>query len=385
MMVKVLTRVVLPLMILMAAAATAGVMVLLAPDAERAAPPPRFALVETMTASPDTFRARVLGNGVVRSAKEVSIAPEVSGRVVWMSEKVRPGGRLAKGETLLRIDSRDYTLAERQEGARLRQTEVELQLELGRSGVARKEWQLLGDGRADDEAALALRAPQLALAEDNVTAAESGLARARLALERTSIRAPFNAMVVTEQVDEGQLVGPTSPVARLVGTDRFWVSVSVPVDRLPLLDLPSDGSDANSPATVRQELGDGNTILREATLVGLEGQLDPATRTATLLLAIEHPMDQPGLPLLPGAYVEATVQGKQLSGATVLPRSALYGGDHVWTVVDEALHRSPVTVSWSDATEVVVTEGLSDGDIVVTSPLGLPVDGMPVKLVGEDS
>ena len=85
---------------------------------------------------------------------------------------------------------------------------------------------------SDEQRALAQREPQLEASRLALKAAQSALKKAQLDLTRTTLRAPFNAMVVSENVDTGQLISPQTSVARLVGTDEYHVQVSVPVASL---------------------------------------------------------------------------------------------------------------------------------------------------------
>ena len=62
-------------------------------------------------------------------------------------------------------------------------------------------------GNEGEAPELASRKPQLRLAELSVEAAEAGLERAELALARTVLKAPFDCIVRTEQLEMGQVVG----------------------------------------------------------------------------------------------------------------------------------------------------------------------------------
>jgi multidrug resistance efflux pump len=137
--------------------------------------------------------------GVVQPALEVTVSPEVASRLVEVSPSLEPGGRLAEGEVIARIDPRDYRLAIRQEERRLRSAELEVQTEEGRGRVARREWEILGAGRSEEEAGLALRRPHREVVEASLDAARATLERARLSLSKTVIRAPWNAVVIDEE------------------------------------------------------------------------------------------------------------------------------------------------------------------------------------------
>jgi len=366
---------------LLIGATGAGTMIALGDEPTRATPQVQAQSVRVSTALVTDAPRSVEARGVVVPARQVTLMPQVAGQITRVSPELIPGGRVAKGDTLISIDSRDYGAAVAEAEARVQKARLDLALEEGRSTVAAKEWKTLGSTSADSS--LALRAPQLATARLGLVAAEAGLTRAKLALERTRIRAPFDAVVITEQVDVGQVVGPGSPVATLVGTDALWVTVALPVDKLSALAIPQATGELASPATIRQTLGDGTQVVRTGEVLRLVGQLDPQTRNAQVLVRIDAPMqaDAEGHLLLPGAYVDVLLEGPPLPGAVTIPRTALRDGDVVWTVKDGLLDRRVVKLAGGTTDTVLIRSGLTEGAQVVTSGLALPRAGMAVRIV----
>jgi RND family efflux transporter MFP subunit len=235
------------------------------------------------------------------------------------------------------------------------------------------------------DAPLALRGPHLATAEQALEAARSSYDRARLNLERTTLKAPFNAMVIQETAELGQVLSPGAPIITLVGTDRFRVRIAIPVEQLIHIAIPGINGDLGSAAIVTQDLGSGHHIERRATVTQLAGQLDPTTRTAELYLTIEDPLAGEGLPLLPQAFVQVSIEGLPVEGALPVPRDALVDGGVLWTVTPEnTLKRKEVTVGWRDAETAFVVDGLMDGARVVTTPMSLPIEGAPVHARAEE-
>ena len=383
-MSKLMTRVIIPIAIVFAGlVATRGIVSLKATAARK--PPSETApVVEVVEVQASSNGARVSANGMVAPALDVTVQPEVAGRIVHVSSSLLPGGRFKRGELLAKIDARDYELAIKQQESQVHRAELDLELEAGRQKIAKREWELLGSSAPGDAAPdLALRKPHLAAAKYNLDAAKSGLERAQLNLERTSLRAPFNAIVMTENVEVGQVVAPGAKVARLIGTDRFWVRVSVPVERLEMLDIPGINAETGSPATIVQALGGDKNIQRKGQVLRLQGELDHQTRTAQLLVAIEDPFAGEGPPLLPAAYVTVHIEGRSLPGVFAVPRSALHGGDRLWVVgAEDRLASRKVELRWGSEGQAFVTGELEAGDRVVTSALSLPVEGMRVRVVG---
>ena len=342
--------------------------------------PPQAAnlVVDTWVAHAEEHRPIVEATGQIEPGREVLVLPEVTGRLVYVSDDLLPGGRFERGEVMARVDPRDYELAIDQQRGLVRGSALELEMEHARREIALAEWRLLGDG--GDASPLVLRESQLAAAQTNLTSNESALARAELNLERTEIRAPFNATVLSESVDEGQVVGPQSSIARIVGTDHVRLLLSVRVEDLPFIDLPRNGSDG-SQVTVRQRLGAGRVVERSGRVSHRVEELDPGTRRAQVLVQVNDPMAlDDDLPLLPGAFVEAAIVGRPVTDAIRIPRSAVYDGATVW-VVDGGLtlERRTIVPLWSDAEHVYVREGVQPGDEIVVSRLARPIEGTSVQ------
>lgn len=374
---KFFFRFVAPAAVVGLAVVCAGAMAALRPGADRVDVAAVATPVEVVAVTERTLPAVVRANGTVVASQRVTLVPEVGGRIVWTAPETAPGGRFAKGETIARIDDRDYQLLVEVERGRVQQAELELELERGRQKVAAREWELLGDGRPAQDAPLALRGPQLAVVERAVEGARSGLARAELALERTRLKAPFDAVVIDENLDVGQVVGPGTPVATLLGTEEHWVQVAVGVDELGWLDLEGEAR-----ARVVHRLGDGATVEREGRIKQLGGQLDPQTRTAQVIVEVVHPGEEVGLPLLPGAFVEVELLGRAVPGVFEVPRAAVIDGDSVLVVgPDDTLSRRAVRLAWGDERVAAVRGELADGDRVITTTLATPVEGMAVRVL----
>ena len=377
----------------------AGAMVLvrLRDKPERREPAAKPPLVETVTAQRGEHRVTVAATGVVLPDSEVAIVPQVSGLVVEKSAELLPGGRLTKGDVIARIDPRDYGFAVERADADVERARYELALEKGRQVVAKQEWGLLGKDMPTDEAArdLALRRPHLRNAEAALRAAESSLALARLNLERTTLRAPFNAIVREESIGVGQLATPQMTVARLIGTDAFRVRVTLPVEKIELIGVPGlNGCAEGEGSRVRivQLADQSRRIEREGRIVRLLGDLEPRGRLARVLVIVEDPLglkNGAALPLLVGAYVRAEIEGVVLKDVIPLPRTALREGDAVWIVTDspEGRHllkiKAGVVCRHTEKDRIFVCKGVETGERVIVNRVAVPSDGREVRLIGE--
>jgi RND family efflux transporter MFP subunit len=379
-----LTRAVLPVAFVVVALGCAGAMVMMRPSAAKGDVAASVSRVDVVTVQAGTTRAQVHSHGVVEAAQRVTVVPQVSAEVRWLSESVAPGGRLAAGEVYARLDARDYALAVEQARAQVESAKLEVELEKGRGRIAQKEWALLHPDRDPSDAPLALRGPQLNTAQQSLASAQATLEQAEVQLSRTRFTAPFDAMVVEESLEKGQVVAPGAPVATLIGTEAFWVTVSLPVSELGAVELPREQA-PGSPAEVQLDLGSGQTVTRRGVVDRLLAQLDPQTRTAQLQVRIDDPLAGEGVPLLPGAFVDVRIEGRQLDGVVRVPRTAVHNGDTVWVVDGRegqgSLQRRTVSVGWKEGDDVLVTDGLASGDRVVVSPLSVPLEGTKVEVL----
>jgi len=180
----------------------------------------------------------------------------------------------------------------------------------------------------------------------------------------------------------------------LVATDQFWLQAAVPMDRLTMIDIPNVTADGGARVTIHHPLdrrGDHETLAREGRVIRLLGDLSPAGRMARLLIRIDDPLglggeqaDREGerrLPLLLEAFVEATIEGRVVDDLIELPRRALRADDRAYVVTaEDLLSIRELDIAWREVDSVLVRAGLADGERVVTSPLAIAFDGMPVRM-----
>ena len=362
------------------------------PEPRKVAEEDKGVLVATLSVSPTTQRVAVLANGQVIPAQRIALSAGLAGRIVSLSEKLIPGGRVRAGARVARIDARDFSLALQEQVAQVDNARTALEIERNRKAVAEREWKLLGRGVPANS--VALRDPQLKNARAALKAAESGLRLARRNVRKAVIRAPFNAMVQQKSVDIGQMVGPQTPLAVLVGTDAYWVQMSIPVDRLHWIQIPGVGGVVDgSPAIIKQTVG--NTMVEHrGQVVQLLGDLDPIGHMARVLVEIPDPLGLQSnnrngtpvteLPLLLGSYVSVEITGKEMDNVVEIARTALRGGDRVFVMAsDGTLDIRKVEVVWHKRDTVLIGSGLNSGDHVIVSPLGKPVAGMKLRKEAE--
>lgn len=397
------------------------------PRAMRRPPAQRAPLVEVIKVYRGPQEVVIRAMGTVMPARKVSLVSQVSGRVVEVSPDFTPGGRLKAGQMILRIDPRDYEIALKQAEMQLkrltaelamaesvlRQREAdvvraksELDLEMGRQAVAKREYELLGKKLGPKDRALVLRQPQLQsvkaayeaakaamnaarsavrASQAKVAAAREALQKAALDLQRTIIRAPFNCIVDSKEVDIGSYVSTGKILGSAAGTDEFWVVLSVATSELMWIKVPGFNSKEGSVVRLFYRSAWGEGAFREGEVARLLPSVEPKGRMARVLVSVRDPLDlmrSPPVrhPLLMNSYVSAEIQGKRIFNAVKLPRRCIRHGSRVWVMrQDGTLEIRPVTIAWEGRDEVLVSRGLSEGELVVVSDLASPVQGMRLR------
>ncbi|MGV6806477.1 MAG: efflux RND transporter periplasmic adaptor subunit [bacterium] len=337
---------VLPAAIFVVAAVLAFLMISSKPQLvarQGEAPPP---LVSAQTVTFGEVPVEVIAHGNVTASRALDLVAEVTGRVIDVSPDFEPGVVVSEGQMLLRVDDTDYQFAL-----------ADAKQELASANLS------LADARA------LKRTAAIAQSEARVDAAKKRIARAERDLANTTIKAPYTAVIDQQSAELGQFIATGTRVARILGAERAEI-------RLPI--VPSEIG------FVRAQIGQ-QTHRWTGTVSRVEARVDDQTRVFPVVIEIENPLDEKvhGAPLSFGLFVEAKLSGGIVADAVRLPRSALHGGDTVYVVEEGALRPRQVDIARVDSEGIIVTEGLREGDKVVTTRLDLMFNGMQVDLYHE--
>ncbi len=375
-------RILLPLIILIAGFGLAAVLIKTGPVLEIRTPQIIAPLVYVMTASPAEVQLSTSTYGTVAPRTESELIPEVSGRVVEVSDSMVSGGFFSEGDLLLRIDALDYEVALEQAKAGLARAQSDLanakraharQLDLSSK-------QSTSDAQKDD----ALN--RYRIAEATLREWRARLSRARRDLARTKILAPYDGRVRTERVDIGQFINRGTSVAMIYATDIAEVRLPIHDEELAFLDLSlipmSEKVERPINVILRSRFG-GEEHEWFGKIVRTEGELDPKTRMINLVASVSNPYATLGNrpPLSVGLFVEADIQGSKVDNVVVLPQIAIRNRNQVYVVdTSDRLRFRDVEVLRVNQGNVYIKSGLADGERVCTSTLESALDGMLVRV-----
>ncbi|MFC1815572.1 efflux RND transporter periplasmic adaptor subunit, partial [Thermodesulfobacteriota bacterium] len=218
------------------------------------------------------------------------------------------------------------------------------------------------------------------------------LETAKLDLEYTTVRAPFNCRITEVKIEKSQFVQKGQDLAGADGTDVAEIEAQISIDKMINL-LKSVGQTASFArldfktlqdifqltARVRLKIGDLETEW-DARFVRADATIDPQTRTVGIIVAVDTPYEkiQIGIrpPLVRNMFCEVELKGRPLSRKIIIPRSALHDGQVYTLNPQNRLVRNNIVIDFAQVDFYAVKEGLSEGQWLIVSDLVPAIDGM---------
>ncbi|MFT7564577.1 MAG: RND family efflux transporter MFP subunit [Bacteroidia bacterium] len=336
----------------------------------------------------ETSNISVQTQGEARPKTEIDLIPQVSGRITFVAEEFAEGAEFSPNTTLIKIEDSEYKLAVVQAEARIAETETNLQRELATAQNKQEQWaSKIAEGVIPTP--FALNEPQVAEARAKILSAEAELTEAKLNLSRTQIKVPFLGRVMEKTIGVGQYVNVGTKLGRVFSTDRMEI-------RLPLTDTQL--VELNLPMGYMAAAGQGHPVKFSAVVGGKENHwqghivrtqaaIDQQTRLVYAIAEVVDPYhsSESAMPLAVGLFVNAEITSSRQQDAFVIPRLALRNADKVYVINDEEkLEIRTVDVLSTSEDRVLLTNGVANGERVVTSTIPAAVDGMQVKALTRD-
>lgn len=316
------------------------------PDAPKA---PERAQVNVAAVEFEAERTRLEAVGTSRGIRSVTLYPESSGEVDVVA--FDPGEFVEREKVLLELDPRDERLA------------VEL------AEVRLQDAELLYERYRKTEGTAAVLPTQLDSARTAAAAARIELARARVALDHRTVKAPFSGHVGLTDVDPGDRIGPNTQITTLDDRSVLLVSFAVPEALIGRLEVGS---------AVRVTTWTATDHAFDGRVMDIDSRIDPVSRTFLARAHVENSNDE----LRPGMSFRVVLE---LTGRTypVVPEIAVqWGADgaFVWLAEEGIARRVPVGVVQRQQGRVLVDSVLKPGDIVVVEGVQRMREGLALGI-----
>ncbi len=413
---------------ILAAVAILVLLVKLREPPEQVALEERVEAVRVITVPRVQLVPRMVAYGTVSPGRVWEAVAQVSGKIIATHSRLEAGDFLSKDALLLRIDPIDYELAITQiqsdiqatqaqiaenrvkeqntqkalaiekDSLRLSRNELARRLKLVKQGtipqseVDKEERSVLAQKQSVTslENTLNLIPVERRLLDSQLARYAASLAAARLDLERTTVRLPFDARISQVNIEHSQYVRAgdvmvvaddisVAEIAAQIPMHRFRNLIATRAESLPLERFVELGPGDFLGINARVRLPEFD-IDWSARLSRLSPTIDPQTRTVGAIVEVEEPyrQAQPGIrpPLVKELFVEVEFMGRPRPDRLVVPRAAVHG-ERVYRLDENSrLKIQQVKVGLIQPDFVELSEGVSAGDRIVISDLVPAIDGM---------
>ena len=357
------------LVIVIAVAAMFGLMALKEPPQEK--PIEKIIpVVQTTTLTLSNLNLIVESQGLVQAKDQTQLVAQVSGQIINVSPEFIQGGQVKAGDILAQIDPSDYEANLVEAQANLASARASLLQEKAKGRVAEKEWQKITNAKPSE---LGLRKPQLAKEVAKVRAAEAVVKKAQRNLDRTIIKAPYDAVVEQRNISLGSVVGSGTMLGQILAINTAYI-------RLPIADqdfayLTNQGIGATV-EIIGQYHGQPHSWF--GNIIRNEGVIDKKSRMNYLVAEITTPytLDKP---LYFGRYVSAKITGHQIENAALIPSHLVINNTIAILTQDNTLHYQLVQVIRQQG-EMMVIGDIKQNTRYISSALDYPIEGMTLTL-----
>ena len=340
-------------------------------------PKPTPVFYEVVTKKNITLK--IFTNGEVKPLNEINLISQVSGQIVEAADEFVEGGIIKAGSPLVWIDNRDYKLAVISAESRVAQASKLLEREIAESELAKNDWEELGIGEASP---LTLRIPQLKEAEAAEKAALADLEKAKLNLERTIVKLPFQGIIREKKTGVGQFVGAGSILATAFSTEEVLIALPLTDTELSYLGLPlayEEEKPFTGPKVKFLSSVSNKTFEWQGRIVRTAGSIDPPTRLVYVYAEVINPYQQ-SPPLAIGMFVDAIIEGKTIKDGFLVPNSAINNNSNIYVIdINDNLEIREIEVLGTENDYVILKGEIYEGERVVVSPLNNAKIGMALK------
>jgi RND family efflux transporter MFP subunit len=354
-----------------------GMLVFFIISACREAPPPpveRIRAIKTITVSEQASGKLRKFSGLVEAADSSSISFEVSGNV--QEVRVDVGDKITKGQVLAKLDKRTYKLNVQAAESEVGRAKVQLadkHNDLDRFQRINKQ-----DPGAVSQAAIDQSQAAVDGARKQVQFTKSQLKLAQRDLEKTVLRAPFEGVIATRNVEPFFEVRRGQKLFDVYENTGMEVAISIPEDAIDEIYMEQKGE-------IRF------AVISDRTYHGAVTEISKVAGTANAF-PIKLTVADPDERIRPGMTAEVTLllAGGDEKAAYLIPLSSIAQRDditkgfvYVYDPEISSVKKTQIKGSSVRGNSVVIIEGVKDGDIIAVAGVSFLEDGQKVKLMDQ--
>ncbi len=295
----------------------------------------------------------VRSSGTVLASESVDLVAEAAGRVETIF--FREGTHVQKNDLLVKINDDDLQ-------AQLKKTELQIDLSSQQEQRQKQLYDISGISKEQYDVSL-----------NQVNSYKADRENLLASIRKREIRAPFDGRIGLRYVSEGSYVSPTTRIASIQKINPLKVDFAIPEKYAGQVSV-GDPVQFSSEETKIQLTGK---------LYAIEPRIDAATRTLQLRALCDNKSER----VFPGAYVQIELQLKKIPNALMVPTQSVIPvlkGQTVLVCKNGVAVSVPVKTGIRTAASVQITEGVAEGDTVITTGIMQLRNGMPVAVAVKD-
>jgi membrane fusion protein (multidrug efflux system) len=305
--------------------------------------------VNAVVAKAEHLGNEVYASGTVLANEEVELRPEIAGKI--LSVNFKEGSHVSKGALLVRINDADLQ-------AQLKKLQVQLKLANEQEQRAKKLLDISGVSQEEYD---------ISLNQLNALKADEEFTQAQVA--KTELRAPFDGMIGLKNISEGSYVSPSQTIAWIQQVDPVKIDFSIPEKYASMV----------SPNAKIKFTSSNSNESYTGTVYAIQPRIDVGTRS----LQVRALSPNKGGKIIPGSFVKVQLTLKEFENTIMIPTQAIVPvlkGKTVYVARNGKASQQKVETGIRTDSTIQITDGIKEGDTVITSGLMQLRSDMPVKV-----
>ena len=363
----------------------ASIIIMIALFSLRSDPPkapavPQTKIVDIEVAHLQDIESEIVGLGRLTSALPLVLFSEVSGTVMEGTVPFQPAQSFRKGDLVLKIDDRQIQLdiksAKSEFLNALSSVLPEIKIDFP---IDFEVWQSYFD-QCDVYSPLPPlpetenQKIKLYLSRFNVYKLYFSVRNLEIRLEKHYFYAPFSGSIISADLRVGSIARNGSRLGKVINLDNLEVEIPIPAEDIVWIDK------TKPVILISEEMGKQ----WQGTIARIGNSIDPKTQSVSLFVRLN--ISNRG-EIFEGIFLKARISGKIVKNAILIPRKILYQENYIYFIKNGRLDYRPVEISRLQTDSVIVSEGISQGDTIVTEVLQGVASGMlarPKSILSEE-
>ncbi|MEE9117909.1 MAG: efflux RND transporter periplasmic adaptor subunit [Calditrichia bacterium] len=363
----------------------ASIIIMIALFSLRSDPPkapavPQTKIVDIEVAHLQDIESEIVGLGRLTSALPLVLFSEVSGTVMEGTVPFQPAQSFRKGDLVLKIDDRQIQLdiksAKSEFLNALSSVLPEIKIDFP---IDFEVWQSYFD-QCDVYSPLPPlpetenQKIKLYLSRFNVYKLYFSVRNLEIRLEKHYFYAPFSGSIISADLRVGSIARNGSRLGEIINLDNLEVELPIPAEDIVWIDK------TKPVILISEEMGKQ----WQGTIARIGNSIDPKTQSVSLFVRLN--ISNRG-EIFEGIFLKARISGKIVKNAILIPRKILYQENYIYFIKNGRLDYRPVEISRLQTDSVIVSEGISQGDTIVTEVLQGVASGMlarPKSILSEE-